>query len=595
MLSGNNDEKLVRKHVDAKVVPFYQVWQELVHAQTLDVYQYRVLTSFSALKELLAVIEKTQQGLFTTDDNIEACRLETLYIVKQDKVLEKYNKSLLNRLQAALGKKPTSTAEKNRLSYHLKYAIGILQPVYMEWVLTELEASVVCGNVGDIEYFANIASSQAIHNGWSPSALYDMLRFFTKGKPFFEQWDDFKNGLLSNSFYSHDVLINVPFAKLSGAEQAHAQQVLSQLGLELKSYSEIVAQYENIHDISQLIKAEKKYFRITVDAKDIYSASHIAISQLATVLNLASFYNLVDAWDLKSVVIVTINMNNSYHRSFTAESLYATYDYLDSSGHVFESTRKIFADGTKRSICDRLQGAFSYTNISRSSLFQEEKYMNLWVALESLARTNMYSNIISNVKETVPAAICIRYIYRIVRNFAEDCKRCRVALKFDSISVDLQQPKKQKMVEEIISIFQDSDLFTQMVDKCSVNTLLKHRCGNVHKLLTDIDFAFSKIENHYNRINWQIQRLYRIRNEIAHAALRESTSLIVYIEHLNDYLSTYIAEIVTYITDKRLNTFEEALCYIRDNYDVFVALYKENKQKDTLETDVLSTGIISLI
>ena len=49
-----------------------------------DVYQYRVLTSFSALKELLAVIEKTQQGLFTTDDNIDACRLETLYILKQD-------------------------------------------------------------------------------------------------------------------------------------------------------------------------------------------------------------------------------------------------------------------------------------------------------------------------------------------------------------------------------------------------------------------------------------------------------------------------------------------------------------------------------
>ena len=118
MLSGNNDEKLVRKHVDAKVVPFYQVWQELVHAQTLDVYQYRVLTSFSALKELLAVIEKTQQGLFTTDDNIEACRLETLYIVKQDKVLEKYNKSLLNRLEAALG--------KNRLQQQRKIVFPII-------------------------------------------------------------------------------------------------------------------------------------------------------------------------------------------------------------------------------------------------------------------------------------------------------------------------------------------------------------------------------------------------------------------------------------------------------------------------------------
>lgn len=594
MLSGSNDEKLTNKKVDLKVVPFYQVWQELVHVQTLDVYQYRVLTSFSALKELLSVIKKTQQGLFTTDDNIEACRLETLYILKQDKVLEKYNKALLNRLQAALGKKPTSPAEKNRLAYHLKYAIGILCPAYMEWVLVELEASIACGNVGDIEYFASIASSQAIHNGWSPSALYEMLRFFTQSRPFSEQWDNFRNELLSDSVYSYDVLINVPFAKLSGVEQDHAQHVLNQLGLELKSHPEIVAQYESIGDIGQLIKAEKKYFQIDVNAKDIYSASHIAISKLATVLNLASFYNLVDAWDLKSVVFVTINNVNSYHRSFTAESLYATYDYLDSSGRVFESTRKIFADGSKRSICDRLQGAFSYTNISRSSLFQEEKYMNLWVALESLARTNMYSNIISNVKETVPAAICIRYIYRIVRNFAEDCKRCRVNLNFDSISIDLGQPTKQKMVEEVIAVFQDPTLFTQMVEKCSVNTLLKHRCGNVHKLLTDIDFAFCKIENHYNRVSWQIQRLYRIRNEIAHAALREQTSLIVYIEHLNDYLSTYISEIVTYITDRKLDTFEEALCYIRDNYDVFVALYKEN-QKGVLEADVLSTGIISLI
>lgn len=63
MLSGSNDEKLTNKKVDLKVVPFYQVWQELVHVQTLDVYQYRVLTSFSALKELLSVIKKTQQGL----------------------------------------------------------------------------------------------------------------------------------------------------------------------------------------------------------------------------------------------------------------------------------------------------------------------------------------------------------------------------------------------------------------------------------------------------------------------------------------------------------------------------------------------------
>ena len=47
MLSGSNNNKLIAKHVDVKVIPFYQIWQELVHEQTLDVYQYRVLTSLN--------------------------------------------------------------------------------------------------------------------------------------------------------------------------------------------------------------------------------------------------------------------------------------------------------------------------------------------------------------------------------------------------------------------------------------------------------------------------------------------------------------------------------------------------------------------
>lgn len=381
-----------------------------------------------------------------------------------------------------------------------------------------------------------------------------MLRFFTQNKPFDTQWDDFKSELLNTSLFTHDILINVPFAQLSGAQQAQALDTLGRLGLDLKTHAEIVSEYSAISDIGALIKAEKRYFRVSVEAKDIYSAAHIAISQLATVLNLASFYRLVDAWDLKSVVIVAINTVTSYHRSFTAESLYATYDYLDSSGRIFESTRRIFSDPAKQAVRDKLQGAFSYTNISRASLFQEEKYMNLWVALESLSRTNMYSNIISNIRETVPAAICIRYVYRIVRNFVEDCKRCRVTLSFGSVSVDIDQPTKQKMVKETIAVFQDPAIYAQLLAACNCNSLLHHRCSEVHKLLTDIDFAFQKIDNHYNRIYWQVQRLYRIRNEIAHAALQERTSLVVYIEHLNDYLSTYIAEIVTCISEKRMGS-----------------------------------------
>ena len=61
-----------------------------------------------------------------------------------------------------------------------------------------------------------------------------------------------------------------------------------------------------------------------------------------------------------------------------------------------------------------------------------------------------------------------------------------------------------------------------------------------------------------------------------HSALQEQTSLVVYIEHLHDYLSTFISGIVTCISEKRVSSLEEALCSIRDNYDVFISPYQEH-------------------
>ncbi len=594
MLKRNNDSKLVINNVPEVCIPFYQVWQELVDGRTLDVYQCRVLTSLSALKELDSIIVKTLSGLFNSDANIEACREETLYILNQDIILERHNKPILNRLRASLGKKPSSTAEKNRLLHQIRYALKEIDATYLEISLEELKASIIRKNVGEIEKFANIVASQAIYSGWSSHALSDLLRIFRQENEFDAKWDKFKTELINLTVIEHHVLINIPFPNQSTADQEVSLNSLSKLGLNIKTYEQIVTEFAEVSDIRNLTKSGKRYFHVIVNAKDIYAASHTAITQISEQLNLASFYNLVSAWDLKSVVIVSINSQSKYHREFTASELYETHDYIDSSSKIFENTRLIFIDENKHAIRDKLQGSFGYTNISRASLFQEEKYMNLWVALESLARTDMYSDIISNVKETVPAAMSLRYIYRVVRNFVEDCGRCGIKFDFSACSINMQQETKQKLVRETIYVLHDSVLFSELKDKCKVNSLLSHRVNIIRCLVTDVEYAKSKVENHYKRVNWQIQRLYRIRNEIAHAALREQASLIVYIEHLYDYLSTYISEIVTCLTEKGLATIEDALCSIKDNYDVFIALAISN-DKSIVEDSVLMTGIINLI
>lgn len=594
MLREQNNELLRQKGVNEIVIPFYQMWQELVNEKTMDIYQYRILTSLSALEELAEVLRKTMAGIFTNDANIESCREETLYILNSDTILEKYYKAIANRLRFSIGQKPKTDAEKTRLYALVKYAVVEIAPKYEWYAVEELKFSILAGDLKEISMYANIVASQAVHNGWSSQALNDLLRFFRDEKTFDEQWGVFKETILNTEQKSHDVLIHIPFRNQRNGDDLDTLGILQNLGLDTYTYEQLTTEFSEISDIGSLLNAEKRYFRVQVSAFDVYAAAHKAIRKISDLLNLGSFYNLVSAWDLSSVSFVAINNINKYHKAFNAEQLYKTYDYLDSSGKIFEYTKNIFIDDNKIALREKLTGAFGYANISRASLFQEEKYMNLWVALESLARTRMYPDIISNVKQTVPAAMSLRYIYRIVRNYVEDCIRCKVEFDFPNHYIDMKQESKQKMVKETIEVFRTPELYNILLQKSEINSLLKYRTETVYKILNDMVILKDKVKNHHDRVEWQIQRLYRIRNEIVHSALQNETSLIMYIEHLYDYLSTYITEIVTCMSERQEGTLEETLAVIKDNYDVLIAFMEKGEYQLVVEK-VVKTGVINLI
>ncbi|MFA6808063.1 MAG: hypothetical protein WCR27_03630 [Eubacteriales bacterium] len=595
MLKYNNDQELKERGVNIELLYFYQRWQELVDNRTVDVYQYGIHNLYTSIYELLDVIKKTINGLYTSDHNIDCCCEETLSILNIDDVLVKYEKPLLDRLRWNIGKKPSKIHEKKSLKAQLQYALSKLSPIYLDLLLDEIWNDIITLDVKRMDNHINSLISQCIFNGWSSRALLDIVRFFRGDETLQNKWNVFRNVIASNHKINHDILISIPFQGNKQVTQEQAIITLEKLGLEVKTYDQLTRIFSEIPNIRTTLKSEKKYIKLSIESPDVYSAAHLGVKYISDKVNIASFYNLIIAWDLKSMVIISINAITKYQKIITAEDLYKTYDYLDSSSKIFESTKKIFFEPQKYIIQDKLKGAFAYTNISRASLFQEEKYMNIWVALESLARTDMYNDIISNVKETLPPALCLRYVYRTIRNFAEDCSRCGVKFKFSSYEIDINQDTKQKLVKQTIKIFKDDSVFKELKEKCLVNELLSKRCTDIFQLVNDVEYAKSKIENHYKKVKWQIQRLYRIRNEIAHSALQKNISLIIYIEHLYDYLATFISEIVTCLENKNLKTLEEVYCVIKDNYDVFIELQKDRRNYNLIEDGVLTTGIIDLV
>lgn len=158
-----------------------------------------------------------------------------------------------------------------------------------------------------------------------------MLRFFREDKEYNEQWNLFEEAILKREKNIHDVLIHIPFRNQRNSDNSDTLCVLNNLGLDVYTYEQLIQEFSYLNDIKSLLKAEKRYFYVQVYAFDVYSAAHSAIRKISNQLNMASFYNLVSAWDLSSVFIVSINSINKYHKSLNAEQLYKTYDYLDSS------------------------------------------------------------------------------------------------------------------------------------------------------------------------------------------------------------------------------------------------------------------------
>lgn len=150
-----------------------------------------------------------------------------------------------------------------------------------------------------------------------------------------------------------------------------------------------------------------------------------------------------------------------------------------------------------------------------------------------------------------------------------------------------------------LTIMKNDVLYYELENKCSCSCLLLHRIKEVRKIITDLDYSIQKYKNYYNHILWQIQRLYRIRNEIVHSASTENLSLTIYTEHLYDYLSTFISEIISCVSENNLTTLEEVFCKIQDNYSVFKEIAdsrnKSQEDKDLINRTVCTTGILSFM
>jgi hypothetical protein len=530
MLKRKNNDYFINKGIKEKgEIFFLQQWLELFEAKTVDTYQYSISNTITALKELYDVIDKTLKGKFTSGNNVEAVREEALRLVKEDIILQEFFGPLTNRIIYHLGKhiakdkdEKGSNSSLIRAKYELVYALNILEHNYFNKVTDELKKYIMKNEPARIYKLTRVLGSYAIGLGWTPkglSSLIESLIIANGTDDFNDNWAKFISILPRDE--EHSVYISITLNTVNADEQTKLLDYIKSLGISIIDYDDILKMYPEIDKskFSNIKGAQHLWFK--VQAKDVYAAARKAIQMLNSKITVLAFYNKISAWSLNDIDGVSIAENRNYIKPFKTADIYKVNMNFESENKVFENVLTLFRDDrfVKSSIGNALIGVYNYTNISSVSIFPEERFMNLWIALESIMSTGQYANIISHIKEVLPAIMCKRYIYRIVRNFAEDCDRCGVSLNFSNISVCVNAfaESKKEMAERMIQIIRNEDSYKELLQRCSINSLLEFRAAEIAAILRDNKTVISKLRRYNETISWHIQRLYRIRNEIVHS------------------------------------------------------------------------------
>ena len=596
MIKNYNNEDLEKKQVNSTYFLFCQAWKELTEDKTLDSYQFKSFNVINALDELLHNINNYLCNIVSNTYLIDSTVAELISCIKRDYVINRNFLDLRNRLLDVLCKKHDTYSNVKSLKYHVLYYKNELIPVYDTQIIQSIKECIDNNDSKNEILLISTFISRCVDNGWNPKALFNKLDL-REGKNLVT----FLNNILH--CHSQEYVLLFPYRlKIQPPKGKTREQSKEYLNSQLKDFGISIYFKEEIIDIYPDIAKEKlsspEYLSISCKGKDVMSASHVALTILSKYLSLFGFFSLIESWSLANSSWIIYNRECPYTVELKPSDIYGTYEYLDSSSSVYSRTKQLLlSDNVNNTFKQKLFASFNYANLSTASLSLEEKYMNMWIALESLSRTDAHDNIINNILFSVPSACCLRYMYRLIRNFAEDCVRCGVSLDFNEINISIQNSNKEEIVSQLLKVLRDANKLQELESRCSCNELLKLRCLEIADLANDESKFIDKITAHYQTVCWHINRLYRIRNEIAHSALNPNISIIRYTEHLYDYLATYISEIVRFAIDKKVETFESTTVAIMDNYKefCFLATNKSIKSKSIALKKLWTAGTIDYV
>ena len=522
---------------------------ELLHQQSNDSYRLRINNSESILTELIEVCEDLKEGRLKNHDYAKLLALECKRTIDECDIIEfktinkKFFGSLLEKIEKGKddGYRTLIHAGRIILNENQHLTSKVFQEIARSLIKYSHYSSVdnaVLLKFGDLIHYFLI---ELVQHGYSKHYLG---RFFSaiftgvRGLSFLQRLIIIKE-LINRKPENFNVIfgINTNLLSLSRIDinKPDISNVTKRIKTRLINISnEKCLQFfeNNSQHLLFLIKVSSRdYYDALLKARNIFMKEldilHLGYSNENFVL-IEDCLLIGELHPEKASVNSTNYKIDGFYRSRNSlyEFVLKRFNEIDQSKVTEESINKIYS-------------GVRYLRIGSESNEIESRFINYWIGLEYLFSSSDASQYtIGRLREFFKNCHALIYFKRNLTEFHRDLKRMSLSEFIPNYSDDLQYLK---------------DIITyQIITKKSSSPLLTQRAEYFRIRLAAPKDLRGTIERHKQNVEWNLTRIYRIRNEIVHNAAIKS-NIVTITSHLRYYLTFILNSIIDFLIQNQDN------------------------------------------
>ncbi|BDY40949.1 hypothetical protein [Escherichia coli] len=199
----------------------------------------------------------------------------------------------------------------------------------------------------------------------------------------------------------------------------------------------------------------------------------------------------------------------------------------------------------------------------------ENQLLNLWIALESLVPTDTKSKdqaTIEHITASIIPFLNITYIDSLIDNLTRDLLLWNRHI-LNSHLKGIPGAKAKHKLANIMILPEYESVRESLSAKFRDYTLLSDRFEYIKNIVSSPESIKSTLDNHKLRLEWQLRRIYRTRNNIVHSGKGgKFTPLLV--EHTHNYLDK-VFEILVMLASKprKIRSVTQGFRYVKIIYE----------------------------